>query len=112
MSKTLLLILPCLALLACKPGPSGPSNPLAPPTPQVEAGRPDLTRPMAPSTDTSVPSAAAVLRTPTPAAATTAPPQARSNSSLSRADESLAMPLPGQANDHSVPQVPASAAAR
>lgn len=112
MTKTLLLILPCLALLACKPSPSGPSNPLAPPKPQVEAGRPDLTRPMSPSTDVSVPSAAAVLAAPSATTTPATPPQARSNSSLSRADESRAMPLPGQANDHSVPQVPASAAAR
>ena len=109
MTKAMILLLTTLCLVACKPSPpapSGPSVPPTPPTPRVDAGRPDLTRPMSPSTDSSVPSAAAVLTPPT-ATTPAAPAQARSNSSLSRADESRSMPLPGQANDHSVPQAPA-----
>ena len=105
MTKSMMLLLLALGLVACKPGPTVPSGPAAPPTPRVDAGRPDLTRPMSPSTDSSVPSAGAVLAAPSPAAPA-APAQARSNSALSRADESRAMPMPGQANDHSVPQVP------
>jgi hypothetical protein len=35
-------------------------------------------------------------------------PAGRTNSSLTRADEANAMPLPGQNNDHSAPVMPAS----
>lgn len=56
-------------------------------------------------TDTSVPSAGSVL---TPAIPAKADPAAgRSNNSMSRTQESSAMPLPGQNNDHSAPLTPA-----
>ncbi len=58
--------------------------------------------------DTSVPSAATVL---TPAEAKRADPAAgRTNSAMNPAQESGAMPLPGQNNDHSAPQSPAKPA--
>ena len=106
MTKSMMLMLSALCLVACKPSPSLPSGPAAPPTPRVDAGRPDLTRPMSPSSDSSVPSAGTVLAAPATAVKPPAP-AARSNDALTPAQESRSMPMPGQANDHSVPQVPA-----
>lgn len=55
--------------------------------------------------DPSVPPAASVL---TPANAASAnPTAARTNSTMSAAQESAAMPMPGQNNDHSAPTAPA-----
>ena len=62
----------------------------------------------APSTDASVPPAASVITpgaVPKPEA-----PGARTNRSMTRAEESSAMPMPGQANDHSAPLAPAKRA--
>ncbi len=54
--------------------------------------------------DTSVPAADAVL---TPGSAAKPEPTAgRTNSSMTRAQETSAMPLPGQNNDHSAPVAP------
>lgn len=54
--------------------------------------------------DTSVPAAEAVL---TPGTAAKPDPVAgRTNSSMTRTQESSAMPLPGQNNDHSAPVAP------
>ena len=58
--------------------------------------------------NTSVPPADAVL-TPAPAAKPD-PVAGRTNSSMTRAQESSAMPLPGQNNDHSAPTAPAKRA--
>ena len=58
--------------------------------------------------NTSVPAAEAVLL---PAnAAQTASAAGRSNSGLTNAQESTAMPMPGQVNDHSAPVVPGKGA--
>ena len=102
-----------LWLGACTPGPAEP------PTAPTPGDRPDLTMPRTPSTDSSVPAAAAVFSAPVAAAtaAATAPgpaasaPQARSNTSMTPAQESGSMPMPGQANDHSVPVTPPRPAA-
>jgi hypothetical protein len=60
------------------------------------------------ASDTSVPAAGSVL---TPAIAAKADPAAeRSNSAMSRAQDSSAMPMPGQNNDHSSPLTPAKRA--
>jgi hypothetical protein len=56
--------------------------------------------------DTSVPDAATVFAAQDRAAIAAAaplPPANPASSSLSKTEESKAMPLPGQANDHSVP---------
>ena len=74
-----------------------------------------VTGPLTPATvataasagDTSVPDAALVFA---PAAAASVDPGAgRSNKPMSPAQESAAMPLPGQNNDHSAPLSPAKA---
>ena len=101
-----------LLLAACAPRPEEL------PLPAGAADRPDLTMPRTPSTDASLPSASSVFNAPVataPSAAATGPaasaPQARANADLSAAQESRAMPMPGQANDHSVPVVPPKPAA-
>ncbi len=59
--------------------------------------------------DPSVPTTTSVL-TPAPAASSAVAQSGRSNKTLTRAEESTAMPLPGQNNDHSAPLAkPASA---
>ena len=83
-----------------------PAAPALPSARVTDASRPDLTMPHTASTDVSVPSAGAVFAGPAAQVSTDQPgstPQARANGSLSRAQESNAMPMPGQANDHSVP---------
>ena len=58
--------------------------------------------------ETSVPAAASVFA---PAPAGSADPAAgRSNKSMTQAQESTAMPMPGQNNDHSAPVGPAKPA--
>lgn len=54
--------------------------------------------------DTSVPAAASVFGATSAASASAA--GARLNQSMSRAQESAAMPMPGQNNDHSAPLGP------
>jgi hypothetical protein len=81
-------------------------NPDKPVTPM-----PDLVRPVtsqAPTTDASVPPAASVI---TPGAVPKPEtPGARTNRSMTRAEESSAMPMPGQNNDHSAPLAPSKGA--
>lgn len=102
-----------LLLGACAPQPADPPLPAGP------GDRPDLTMPRTPSTDASLPSASSVFDAPVEAAsaaATAADPaasatQARANAEMTPAQESRSMPMPGQANDHSVPVSPPKAAA-
>ncbi len=73
--------------------------------------------PVAPSTpgDTSVPSASSVVAPAevAPPAAKDSPPATQSNAPLTDKQESTAMPLGGQANDHSAPKaVEAASGAR
>jgi len=79
------------------------------PTPMVNKPVPTESGAMAGSVaDPSVPPAASVLP---PATATKADPTlGRSNSTMSAAQESTAMPMPGQNNDHSAPLGPAQRA--
>jgi len=58
--------------------------------------------------DTSVPSASSVFA-PAPAASVD-PAAGRANKPMSQAQESTAMPMPGQNNDHSAPLTPAKPA--
>ena len=99
---------------ACAPKPAQ--------LPAAPGDRPDLTMPRTPSTDASLPSATSVFNAPVAAApaataaATAADPaasaaQARANADMTPAQESRSMPMPGQANDHSVPVSPPKAAA-
>ena len=78
-----------------------------PPMPRAEAF------PVAPSAagDTSVPAASTVMAPAdtTPPAPEDSPPATRTNAPMSDKQESTAMPLGGQANDHSAPK-PAEAA--
>ncbi len=91
-----------VSLGACdKPAP-------VPPTPTVSAVPVGSGAAPGNAVDTSVPPADSVV---TPAAA--AHPNAaagRTNSSMTGAQESNAMPLPGQNNDHSAPLAPAKRA--
>lgn len=96
-SLTVALALGVLALAACEKRPSNP------PVPQAGVGSPAFERPALPSkADPSVPSAAGVV---TPAQGTTAKDASgvRPSGNLTRAEESSAMPMPGQVNNHSTP---------
>lgn len=76
--------------------------------PSVQVGPPSTEAPAVAASvgDTSVPPAQAVL--PTQASPpTSSPPGTRNQKSMTRADESTAMPMAGQANDHSAPLPPA-----
>jgi len=96
------LIVTALVLIACSKVPSEPPAPTTKPPTSETAPAPAGGR------DTSVPDAASVL---SPAGAAKADPAAeRSNSAMSRAQESSAMPVPGQNNDHSAPLGPAKSA--
>lgn len=91
-----------LVLSGCGKAPSDPPVPMMKPAQIASAPTTGS------ATDLSVPSAEAVL---TPATQTKPDPAAgRFNSTMSRTQESTAMPLPGQNNDHSAPQAPASRA--
>ena len=93
------LLLTALALSACnKAPPVPPASPMAPP--QVEAAPASVG-----GSDQSVPDAASVV---TPSAGARADPAAgRTNGAMSPGQESSAMPMPGQNNDHSAPAAPA-----
>jgi hypothetical protein len=84
-------------------------TPTAPPTLMVhQSGQPDSGALAGTVANTTVPSAESVLL---PAnAARPDPALGRSNNAMSAAQESTAMPMPGQNNDHSAPLVPASPA--
>lgn len=93
-----------LALGAC----DGPTS--DPPLPRLDPARVD-TAPVPGSTSgPSVPAADTVLL---PGAGPNPDPTAaRSNAGLSKAQESGAMPMPGQNNDHSAPLTPPQGASR
>jgi hypothetical protein len=96
------LVVAVALLSACSKTPSQPSVPLA--TPADNAPGPTT----AGAADTSVPTAGSVLK---PAVAVKTDPAAgRSNNAMSRDQESSAMPLPGQNNDHSAALTPAKRA--
>jgi hypothetical protein len=76
-----------------------------PGTPMMSSGQPPP-----PMRDSSVPSADSVLTSPAPVAASEAA-GTRTNRAMSRAEESAAMPMAGQAGDHSAPLSPRKGAA-
>lgn len=88
----------CLAALALTGCGKKVDDARATPVPPSQTGRMPAT---SGSTDPSVPPAASVL--PPAAPATPDPAGVRMNGDLTKAQESSAMPMPGQNNDHSVP---------
>ncbi len=94
-----LLIVGSFALQACDKSPI--YTPPATPTPTVNNDA-------APAVPSSVPEAASVLTPASPSL--TASSGARANNNMSATQESMAMPMPGQNNDHSVPVAPAKPA--
>ncbi len=99
-----------IALCACVLGLSAcDKTPPIPPTPTVNKPLVNESVATAGSVDLSVPPTESVL---SPAAATKADPTAgrSTNTTLSAAQESTAMPMPGQNNDHSAPLGPAKRA--
>jgi hypothetical protein len=103
--NNLALITTLCLLGACSPAPTPDRTArIAPPLPEVApvVGAASA----ASSADTSLPDAASVVA---PAVATKPDPAAagRTNTTMSRDQESSAMPLPGQNNDHSAPLPPA-----
>lgn len=96
------LVFTALALSACNKAPLEPAAAV------ISSGPPATAPVTSPPSDTSVPDASAVL-TPgvMPQAASSA---ARSNTTMSRAQESSQMPMAGQNNDHSAPLTPAKRA--
>lgn len=93
------LVVPALLLGACDKTPSDPPSPLTTPAP---AGSAPATSGGA---DPSVPDASSVLPPGTAPKADAA--AGRTHNAMTPAQESGAMPLPGQNNDHSAPQAPA-----
>lgn len=89
-----------VALCACS---KAAPDPAAATTGPVQAGTAPAT---AGGGDTSVPDASSVLR-PADAARPDAAAAGRANGAMTRGQESSAMPMPGQNNDHSAPLPPA-----
>lgn len=91
------VLLGLLALGACDKRPTDPV------TPRTDAAAPAGTLPVTPSApDPSVPSATSVLSAPvTGTAKDEAVAKVGPNESMTRAQESNAMPMSGQANNHS-----------
>lgn len=91
------LLLGLLALGACDKRPADPA------TPRADAVAPAGTVPVTPSApDPSVPSATSVLSAPATATAKDeVAAKVGSNESMTRTQESNAMPMPGQVNNHS-----------
>lgn len=100
-----LTLLTALVLVACDRRPaSAPVSPVDSATAGAAARRPG-------TTDPSVPAADAVLSPATSGAGpATDAAAARTTLPMTRAQENSAMPLPGQANDHSAPQTTAKPA--
>ena len=96
-THTAALIAAALVLGACSKAPPESSTPIV--TPVQNTAAPTTSG----ASDTSVPDAGSVLSP----AAKADPATGRSNRAMSRDQQSSAMPLPGQNNDHSAPPTPA-----
>ena len=88
-----------LGVLGCSDPVREAPKPVLPVTPEVL-----VVAPPASAASTSVPDAASVLGT--TSGAKPDPAGGRTNKTMSRAEESVAMPMPGQNNDHSAPLPP------
>lgn len=96
------LLVMALAMSACSKAPS------APPAPMTTAPQLETSPARVGGSDMSVPDAGSVL---TPSTGFKADPAAgRTNGAMTRSQESSAMPMPGQNNDHSAPVSPAKRA--
>lgn len=83
---------------------------MAPPAPQADADKTPAVVLTPPIANTSVPAADSVL---TPATTATAKDEsARPNGALTKAQESSAMPMPGQVNNHSTTSLDPKAVGR
>lgn len=105
MSKRMLwgvLLVSAVWLGACDKRPD-------PATPQVNVGASGAAQSSSTAPETSVPAADSVIKSGTAASPASASGD-RTNTALTRAQESNAMPMAGQANDHSAPLAPAKAA--
>lgn len=96
---TLTGLIAALSLCACDKRPPDPTQPMLRPATN------DLAAQAASAPPLSVPPADSVLTTPATAIKPD-PTAGRSNSAMSRVQESTAMPMPGQNNDHSAPLNP------
>ena len=98
------LLVSAIALTACERRPANPGLPKAAETSAI---------PAAPVADKSLPPATAALNAPDGTPQKT-PTGTQTMTPMSKSTESAAMPLPGQANDHSAPKAneAASAASR
>ena len=97
-----------LLLSACSKTPPLPAAPTPAPVQGASAPPTASAASAASGVDASVPEARSVLA---PATATKVDPAAgRTNSTMSREQESTAMPIPGQNNDHSAALTPAKRA--
>jgi predicted membrane-bound mannosyltransferase len=98
-----LLLLAALSMVACD------RKPASMPVPTVETILAEPVPVSAAASDPSVPAAESVV-TPVTSPAAAGSAAGRSNSPMTAAQESSAMPLPGQANGHSAPLAPAKPA--
>ena len=96
-----LLCIATLSLGACSPKRAEPVAPV------IETGPTGVAATASPT----VPPATSVLL-PAPGAAKADAGPGRENKSMTRAEESNAMPMAGQANDHSAPLAPGKGASR
>jgi hypothetical protein len=93
------LLVLALVMSACSKAPP------TPPVPDSTATQNETMPARGGSSDTSVPDAGSVL---SPSAEPKVDPAAeRTNKAMTRGQESSAMPMPGQNNDHSAPAAPA-----
>ena len=103
-----------LGLLACSERAPEARAPVPAPadvvvvTPATQANPVTPVLPVESAASTSVPDAATALGTTNESRVN--PVAGRSNKTMSRAEESTAMPMPGQNNDHSAPLPPAKRA--
>lgn len=98
-----------LWLAACDARPPAPGVTGLPVKPAVAGAAPQLPATPPGPAGTSVPAAPSVFSGAAPALpgpAGASAPQARATSAMTAAEASTAMPMPGQANDHSVPVLP------
>jgi hypothetical protein len=96
-----------LSIAALLPAACSREAPVTPVPPIVQVPAEPASAP-ASAPDTSVPAADSVIRPASEARPDS--PAGRPNTSMTRAQESSQMPIPGQNNDHSAPVVPAKPA--
>lgn len=96
--------LTALLLVACD---KRPGDPLMPPPATVSTST-STGSAASPAADPSLPTAASVIAPAAEGTAAPAPSTGRTNAGLTNSQESSAMPMAGQNNDHSAPLAPAA----